>query len=206
MVVAAVDCTFYASFLSCFSFSSRDPCFHHSHRVIVGSRDSFSKRLVELHWKIFFSASSLFGHLCLKKRWKTLRCCVMKKRKAIQSCYFGLYKKPSFFFVWDQFDDNNDDATRFTERLSWEFLDQFCHFSKCRIHFTEKNSLIYHLTVNSRRSFFLLCNHKFSISQLWLVDCTTQRAENLWNNTRAKRAIKNKFNIPIQNSLALTRF
>ena len=54
MVVAAVDCTFYASFLSCFSFSSRDPCFHHSHRVIVGSRDSFSKRLVELHWKIFF--------------------------------------------------------------------------------------------------------------------------------------------------------
>ena len=128
-----------ARFMPVFSpaslFSSRggDPCFHH--RVIVGmkQRDSFSKRLVELH---FFQPRHSLVIWCLKKRWKTG---VMKKRKAIQSCYFGLYKKPSFFFVRDQFDDNNDDdATTFTtEKDSPEnFLTNSVHFSKCRIHFT----------------------------------------------------------------------
>ena len=98
-------------------------------------------------------------------------CCVMKKRKAIQSCYFGLYKKPSFFFVRDQFDDNNDAMMllhllqrKTLLRISWPILSIFQNVASI---LQQKNSLIYHLT---QEDFFFLCNHKFSISQLWLVD------------------------------------
>ena len=129
-----------ARFMPVFSpaslFSSRggDPCFHH--RVIVGmkQRDSFSKRLVELHF--FQPRHSLV--ICVWRKDGKLAL-MLKGERRYSHATLGYTKKPSFFFVRDQFDDNNDDdATTFTtEKDSPEnFLTNSVHFSKCRIHFT----------------------------------------------------------------------